>query len=836
MPANLNGPTAMRLPQYNLRCRALSLMAIPFLCAVAATALAEMPSGEQIYKDQCARCHGKSGEGTEDNYPDPLEGDKSVAQLTKLIHETMPDDADTKASAADSEKVAAYIYDTFYSPEARVRNKPARIELSRLTVRQYQNAITDLVGSFRPTAEWGTQRGLRGEYNQSRNIGGDPKKHFERVDPQVDFDFAQSSPDPKQLDPTEFSIRWQGSILAPDTGEYEFVVRTPHSVRLFVNDIERPLIDDWVKSGNDTEHRGTIRLLGGRPYPIKLEYAKAEATPKPKPKPKKKDKENDKSNDISKEKSDDKAKDKNKVADKNQDKTDKDKSANKDKGKEKPKEEDQPQIPLTKSFISLAWKRPNHTVEVIPARCLSVNVQPELFVSHTRFPPDDRSVGYERGTSISKAWDEATTDSAIEVAAYVTTHLEKLSGVNPDGADSVNRLRAFCSQFAERAFRRPLASELKALYIDRQLAKGGDAIAGVKRVVLLILKSPRFLYREFSGKPTDQFDTASRISFGLWDSLPDEQLTSAAKTGKLATNDEIAAQLQRMLPDLRTRSKLREFFLGWLKISQPRDLSKDPKVFPEFTPDVISDLRTSLELSLDDVLNSGSADFREFLLTDDMYFNGRLAKLYGPKLPENAPFQKVDFEPDHRAGVLSHPYLLASLAYTSSSSPIHRGVFLSRNVLGRVLRPPAQAVAPLPPELHADLSNRERVALQTQPETCQGCHAMINPLGFTMENFDAIGRYHESDKNKPIDATGSYLTQTGEVKKFKGEKDLAKFLAASEESQDAFVKQLFHHTVKQPIRAYGPNTLKDLQKQFAKNNYNIQKLLIDIVAASATPK
>jgi hypothetical protein len=290
-----------------------------------------------------------------------------------------------------------------------------------------------------------------------------------------------------------------------------------------------------------------------------------------------------------------------------------------------------------------------------------------------------------------------------------------------------------------------------------------------------------------------------------------------------------------MLPDVRTRSKLREFLLNWLKISQPRDLSKDPKAFPEFTPDVISDLRTSIELSIDDVLDSKSADYREFLLTDDVYFNGRLAKVYGAKLPENAPFQKVDFETNHRAGVLSHPYLLASLAYTASSSPIHRGVFLSRSVLGRVLRPPAQAVAPLPPDIHADLSNRERIALQTKPEACQGCHSMINPLGFTMENFDAIGRYRESDKNKPIDATGSYLTQTGEVKKFKGEKDLAAFLAASEESQDAFVKQLFHHTVKQPIRAYGPNTLHDLQHDFADNNYNIQKLLLDIVATSAAP-
>src|SRR3954468_8109915 len=182
----------MRLPQHILRNRLLALAAALTLCIFSSSSqAADAPAGEQIFKDQCARCHGKSGEGTDDNYPDPLEGDKSIAQLTKLIHETMPDDADKKTSADDSAKVADYIYNTFYSPDARVRNKPARIELSRLTVRQYQNAITDLVGSFRPTAEWGSLRGLRGEYNQSRNIGGDPKKHFERIDPQVDFDFAE---------------------------------------------------------------------------------------------------------------------------------------------------------------------------------------------------------------------------------------------------------------------------------------------------------------------------------------------------------------------------------------------------------------------------------------------------------------------------------------------------------------------------------------------------------------------------------------------------------------------------------------------------------------------
>src|SRR4051812_41263591 len=265
---------AMRSSQQIVRYRLLASFAVVVLSSHSALALAAEKTGEQIFSSQCARCHGAHGEGTEDNYPDPLEGDKSVAQLTKLIHETMPDDAEKKTPADDAAKVAQYVYDSFYSPEARARNKPARIELSRLTVRQYQNALADLVGHFRGFAEWGKERGLRGQYSQSRQIESD-KKHFERVDPQIDFNFRDGSPDPKQLDAKEFSIRWKGSLFAPDAGEYDFVLRTQHAARLYVNDTQNALIDAWVKSGNDAEYRGTIRLLGGRQYPIKVEFSKA---------------------------------------------------------------------------------------------------------------------------------------------------------------------------------------------------------------------------------------------------------------------------------------------------------------------------------------------------------------------------------------------------------------------------------------------------------------------------------------------------------------------------------------------------------------------------------
>jgi hypothetical protein len=356
----------------------------------------------------------------------------------------------------------------------------------------------------------------------------------------------------------------------------------------------------------------------------------------------------------------------------------------------------------------------------------------------------------------------------------------------------------------------------------------------VKRIVLLVLKSPRFLYRELDEEnANDPYDIAARVSFGLWDTIPDEKLRRAAAEGQIANREQIVRQIRRMLPDHRTNAKLRDFLLTWLKVSQPPDVSKDSQLYPEFTPETVSDLRTSLELSIDEVLGGKSADYRQLLLDDSMFLNGRLAAVYGVELPKDAPFQKVRCQPEHRSGLVSHPYLLACFAYSNSSSPIHRGVFITRNLLGRSLRQPPEAVAPLPVELHADMTTRERVALQTKPDACQSCHSMINPLGFSLEEFDAIGRYREVEKNRPVDAAGSYTTQTGEVIEFVGAADLARFLANNDESQAAFVRQLFHHFVKQPIRAYGPNCWEQLQRRFAKDDFNIHKLTAEIVAISA---
>ena len=755
-------------------CAALGAMLL-----LAAAAAAEERTGQQIYKDLCAACHGAKGEGVDEHYPHPLVGDRSLKELSQYIEESMPEDDPTKCVGEDAAKVAAYVFETYYSPLAQARNKPARIELSRLTVRQYQNSVADLVGTFRSAGKWGQERGLKGEYFKSRRPGRD--RQIERIDPTVQFDFGEASPDPEKLDdPASFSIRWAGSVLAPETGEYEFMVRTEHAARLWVNDQEMPLIDAWVKSGSDVEHRATIRLLGGRAYPLKLEFSKAKQ------------------------------------------------------GVNDSKKQKQPPPPV-KASIALLWKPPHQAVEVIPARNLSPQENPELFVVLAPFPPDDRSVGYERGTSISKEWDQATTEAAIETAGYVADHLSELSDASDDASDRAERLKQFCERFVERAFRRPLSDEQKQFFVTRQFEQAPDAANAVKRVVLLSLKSPRFLYREL-GDGNDPYDVASRISFGLWDSLPDQALLEAAAAGQLATREQVAQQAERMLTDLRARAKLRAFFVQWLKVDRLPDIAKDPERFPGFTPEIVSDLRTSLDLLLEDVVWGESSDFRQLLLMDSLYLNGPLAKFYGVDLPADAPFQKVPLDPEQRAGVLSHPFLMAGFSYTATSSPIHRGVFLARSLLGRSLRPPPEAVAPLAPDLHASLTTRERVSLQTKPEACQACHAMVNPLGFTLEHFDAVGRFRKEEQGKPIDASGIYRTRKGETVKFAGVRDLANFLADSDETHTAFVQQLFHHLIKQPVRAFGSQELPNLRQSFAHNQFHIRQLAVEIIADAALRK
>ena len=290
-----------------------------------------------------------------------------------------------------------------------------------------------------------------------------------------------------------------------------------------------------------------------------------------------------------------------------------------------------------------------------------------------------------------------------------------------------------------------------------------------------------------------------------------------------------------MVQDPRSRQKLHSFFHYWLKSNHAAEAPRTKSLFPEFDHAMVADLKTSLELYLSDVVWSEKSDFRDLFLADYLYVNNRLAKFYG--LEENTSeqskdmgerFYRVKVDSNERAGILTHPYLMSGLAYHKDSSPIHRGVFVAQQLLGRRLRQPPNDVKPLTEEFNPEMTTRQRVEHQTKETACMNCHTVINPLGFSLENFDAVGRFRTEEKAKPIDVSSVYTTPEGEHVELNGPRDLAEFLAENEMAQRCFVQQVFNHYAKQPIEAYGTDQLERLHKQFVDNGFNVQQLLVDI--------
>jgi cytochrome c5 len=756
--------------------RSLARMLVVVLCCSSAGFADEsIPPGKDIYVRLCADCHGQSGAGDPDVGTGPLLGDKPLAQLASYIADTMPQDSPEDCEGDEAAAVARFIFDEFYSPAAQARRAPARIDLVRLTERQYRNTICDLIGSFRWSFEPKQERGLEGRYfNQNRPTR---KADLERQDATIDLKFGPSSLPPEPLDPIKgFAAQWRGSLLAPTTGEYKITVRTNQAIRFWLNDNQQPLIDAWVQSGDQTEYTASIHLLGGRAYPLRLEFTSRQQ------------------------------------------------------GVEDQKKYDQQPREM---FVQLRWAPPGRPDQPIAARFFAPKRGPEVFVSSVPFPPDDRSHGYLRGISVSKAWDEATTAAAVEAAAYITTHLDELAKTTAQAEDRSAKLREFCQKFVERAFRRPIEASVEHLYIQRRFDEAPDIETAVKRVVLMTLKSPRMLYLDFDPSGLDDYDTASFLSYALWDSCPDEQLMLAAAKGQLRTLDEISTAANRMIRNPRAESKLRAFLHSWLQLDEGHDLAKDSARFPGFDELLIADLRTSLELTLDDIIWSETGNFKDLLQTNEIYLNGRLAAFYGYDLPPEAPFQKVPVKVNQRQGIITHPFMLATLAYTDFTSPIHRGVFLLRNVLGRTLRPPPAAFAPASPDLHPEMTTRERVAMQTKPAECRACHSMINPLGYTLEHFDAVGRFRETENGRPIDSRAVYAAIDGQEIEIADAQQLTEFLAGNEQTERAFARQLFHYLLKQPANAFGDNTIDQAADSFATVDYNVPRLMSRIATQAA---
>ncbi|HRQ89641.1 MAG TPA: DUF1588 domain-containing protein, partial [Bacteroidia bacterium] len=743
----------------------------------------EQHPGKAIYEKLCLDCHGPKGEGVKGKADDPLVGSRTLESLAGRIDRTMPEDEPELCVGEDAKTVAAYIHDAFYSVEARARNTPARIELSRLTVSQYRNSVADLVVSFRYEPWIPEERGLKANYFGDRSFNErkefreqEKPDKYERVDATVKFDFGEGIPqheEAKEFSPEQFSVRWTGSILPEETGIHEFVVRTRNGFTLWVNDIDRgeeaggKTIDGWVVPNNEVrEETGSVFLVGGRPYPIRLDFF-----------------------------------------------TYKEKSAS----------------------VELLWKTPHGVLETIPSRNLAPNGSPETLLVDVPFPADDRSVGYERGTMVSKAWLEAVTAGAIMASDYVVKRLDELARTKRDQPDRRQKIEEFAGQFVARAFRRPLSEEEKERFVRVHFKSDANPEQAVKRIVLQALSSPRFLYPELAseGKP-DGWALASRLALSLWDSVPNQKLIERAAKGEFDQPEKLDGIVSEATWNWRTRAKMRGFYHHWLEMERADELVKDKEAFPGFDPAIAADLRTSLLIFLDEATWSKDKTdgYRQLLLSTEIPMNERLGKFYGVEV--KGGFQPVTLDGGKRAGLITHPYLLSYLAYHNNTSPIHRGVFLTRHLLGMPLKSPPMANEFKDSGFDPNLTMRQKVAEMTKSQECMGCHVTINPLGFSLENYDGIGRWREQDRGRPVDAISDFHTDDGRGLKLSGPRDVAELAVASPSAHRAFIEKLFHHFVKQPVRAYDVDGMEKLRKTFEQSDYQIHYLIRQIALTAVT--
>ncbi len=397
--------------------------------------------------------------------------------------------------------------------------------------------------------------------------------------------------------------------------------------------------------------------------------------------------------------------------------------------------------------------------------------------------------------------------SAEAVAARVVADADIYQRLVPCSATDAGCAEEFISSFGERAFRRPLSDAERARFGDLfelggELGEDGDPFReGVQLVVEAMLQAPQFLYRaavsqgqvQDGRRLLDDWEIASRLSYFLFDSMPDSTLFEKARAGQLRTEAQIEAQVARLLGDERVTSKLVSFHEQLWQFGRYSKIAPDADTYRGLPANFIDRLLASSDAFLADVIEEGGG-LEELLTAPYAYADGALATIYGQggagSQGSSSRLGRIDFEDGERKGFLMQLGFLASNAYAKKTDPIHRGLFILRDILCRAIPepPPGAVTTPPPPATTPVVTTRDEVSLLTGQQYCPTCHGQINEPGFSFEGFDAIGRARESDNGAPVDTTGA-MTLDGQRVAFEHAGDLVEALAASDEARSCYVSR-----------------------------------------------
>lgn len=372
----------------------------------------------------------------------------------------------------------------------------------------------------------------------------------------------------------------------------------------------------------------------------------------------------------------------------------------------------------------------------------------------------------------------------------------------------------FIASFGERAFRRPLAPEEAAAFrqlfdAGGELVQSGDPFRdGVRLALEGFLQSPQFLYRTEAGvapgpdgrAALDDWEVASRLSYFLYDSMPDADLFDAARGGRLRTPEQIEAAARRMLTQPRVLDKLVSFHEQAWQFGRFSRISPDTATYPNVPSGFVNRLRESAAAFVEDVIASGGG-LEELLTAPYAFVDEGLAPLYGVSAPGSSTgLSRVEFPGGERQGLLMQIGFLAANAYSIRTDPIHRGLFVQRNVLCRTIPepPPGAATTPLPPTDEPIETTREEISLLTGQSYCPACHTQINPPGFAFEGFDAVGQVRETENGVAVD-TSAEMVLDGQLVSFDGPAELIALLARSQEAHRCYAARWIEFTYGRPL-------------------------------------
>ena len=333
-------------------------------------------------------------------------------------------------------------------------------------------------------------------------------------------------------------------------------------------------------------------------------------------------------------------------------------------------------------------------------------------------------------------------------------------------------VESLLTRFARRAFRRPLEKgEIDPIIglVQKRTARGTALREAIQIGLRAILVSPAFLYIQESDGPLGDHALASRLSYFLWSSMPDEELLALAGRGSLDDADVLRRQVERMLKDPKARTFVEHFTERWLRLDLVGSMPPDPKAFAlYYEANLEDDIKTETHRFFQHLL-SGNRPILDFLDSDYTFLNQSMARLYGIKGIEGRDFRRVTLKDDRRGGLLGQASILTATANGIDTNPIIRGVWVMENILGKVPPKPPPNIEPLPPDVRGARTVRELLAKHRNSPACNECHRKIDPLGFALENFDPIGAWRKGYGKTPVDASGRMTdgTSFSDIRGFK---------------------------------------------------------------------